>query len=138
MNESWPISHGERTLMTFAPPILPQRLTHEPEKATVKLSSVSDTLNVSIPDSAEIPPSWYVYLILGVDAQSPDWTGPEEPTGVWDDASDDAVKLTGIELQIPKAELKKYLNKQVKLRYKFADESSMEPCSEPLLFRIEG
>lgn len=48
------------------------------------------------------------------------------------------VKLTGIELRIPKAELEKYLNTEVELRYKFADESSMEPCSQPLKLYIEA
>ncbi|WP_256585120.1 hypothetical protein [Pseudomonas sp. Irchel s3b2] len=59
--------------------------------------------------------------------------GLAEPTGVWDEASDDVVTQTGIELRIPKAELEKCRNTEIELRYKFADESSMEPCSDPLM-----
>ncbi|WP_339527027.1 hypothetical protein [Pseudomonas sp. EL_65y_Pfl2_R96] len=123
--------------MTFAPPILPQLLKHEPEKATVKLSHLGDDLIVRVPDPRDIPPNWEVYPILGADTEEPDWKGLEGPTGAWDDASDDMAKLTGIELRIPKVELEKYKNTEVELRYKFADESSLEPCSEPLRLYIE-
>jgi hypothetical protein len=125
--------------MTFAPPILPQLPGHEPEKVTVTLSSLNDTLNVLIPDSDEIPPDWTVYLILGADAEYPEWDSHDVPTGIWDDPIDDAITTRkGIELEIPKAELEKYKNRAVELRYKFLDESSFEPCSEPLLLHIEA
>ncbi|MHC8383665.1 hypothetical protein [Pseudomonas sp. LB3P14] len=124
--------------MTFAIPMLPRFPSDEPDKATVKLSDLSDDLIVRVPDPNDIPPNWDVYPILGADTEAPDWKGLAEPTGVWDDASDDMVKLTGIELRIPKAELEKYQNAEVELRYKFADESSLEPCSEPLRLYFEA
>lgn len=124
--------------MTFAIPVLPLFPSHEADKATVKLSNLSDSLIVRVPDPNDIPPNWEVYPILGADTEEPDWKGLEEPTGDWDDASDDMVKRRGIELRVPKAELEKYQNTEVELRYKFVDESSMEPCSEPLRLYIEA
>ncbi|MGE8190482.1 hypothetical protein [Pseudomonas sp. NPDC086278] len=125
-------------MMQFATPTLPQfpDLT-SPNAATVKLSSLGESLSIAVPDSAEIAANWDVYPILGADTQTPDWTGQEAPTGRWDDTRDEAVKLTGIELKVPKTELHKYRNQTIELRYKFADESSLEPCSEPLLLHIE-
>jgi hypothetical protein len=39
---------------------------------------------------------------------------------------------------MPKEALRPYLNREVELRYKFCDESSMEPFSQVLRLRIEG
>lgn len=124
--------------MTFAIAHLPQFPDHPADQATIQLSTLSEDLIVRVPDPNDIPPNWDVYPILGTNTEEPDWEGLAEPTGVWDEASDDMVKLTGIELRIPKAELEKYLNTEVELRYKFADESSLEPCSEPLRLYIEA
>ncbi|RON19817.1 hypothetical protein [Pseudomonas frederiksbergensis] len=124
--------------MTFSIPVLPRFSPHEPDKAIIKLSNVGDFLIVRVPDPNDIPPNWDVYPILGADTEEPDWEGLAEPTGVWDDASDDMVKRMGIELLIPKAELEKYQNTEIELRYKFADESSLEPCSEPLRLYVEA
>lgn len=93
---------------------------------------------VRVPDPNDIPPNRDVYPILGANTEEPDWEGLAEPNGVWDEASDDVVKQTGIELRIPKAKLEKYRNTKIELRYKFADVSSMEPCSEPLRLYIES
>ncbi|HJR29688.1 MAG TPA: hypothetical protein VJ889_13340 [Pseudomonas sp.] len=124
--------------MTFASASLPQFPDHPADQATIQLSTFSEDLIVRVPDPNDIPPNWDVYPILGTNTEQPDWEGLAEPTGVWDEASDDMVKLTGIELRIPKTELEKYLNTEVELRYKFADESSLEPCSEPLKLYIEA
>lgn len=124
--------------MTYAPPILVQPIHQASERQTVYLSSLGDTLKVLVPDTDDFPANWDVYPILGGDPQLPDWTGLEVPTGVWDDAVDDLAKLSGIELQIPIAVLEKYSEKEVYLRYKFADESSMEPYSAPLTLYIEA
>ncbi|WP_460147946.1 hypothetical protein [Pseudomonas sp. S2_A02] len=124
--------------MTFAIPVLPRFPSHAPDKATVKLSNLNDSLIVRVPDPNDIPPNWDVYPILGADTEAPDWEGLAEPTGVWDEASDDVVKRKGIELRIPKAELEKYRNTEIELRYKFADESSLEPCSESLRLYVEA
>lgn len=123
--------------MTFASAYLPQFPDYPVDQVTIRLSTLSEDLIVRVPDPNDIPPNWDVYPILGTNTEEPDWEGLAEPTGVWDEASDDMVKLTGIELRIPKAELEKYLNTEVELRYKFADESSLEPCSEPLKLYIE-
>ncbi|MBN3863060.1 hypothetical protein HCU66_12565 [Pseudomonas frederiksbergensis] len=124
--------------MTFAIAYLPQFPDHPADQATIPLSTLSEDLIVRVPDPNDIPPNWDVYPILGTNTEEPDWEGLAEPTGVWDEASDDMVKLTGIELRVPKSELEKYLNTEVELRYKFADESSLEPCSEPLRLYIEA
>nr|WP_315446838.1 hypothetical protein [uncultured Pseudomonas sp.] len=124
--------------MTFAPPTLPQCLPHSPETVTVKLSLLSDDLIVEVPDSSNFAANWSVYAILGDDPEEPDWAGEKVDTGAWDDAEDEMEKLTGIELQIPKEVLKAYLNTEIELRYKFQDESSMEPCSAPLILHIEA
>jgi hypothetical protein len=132
------IFQGERFNMTFAIAHLPQFPEHSADRATIQLSTLSEDLIVRVPDPNDIPPNWDVYPILGTNTEEPDWEGLAEPTGVWDDACDDMVKLTGIELRIPKTELEKYLNTEVQLRYKLADESSLEPCSEPLILFIEA
>lgn len=124
--------------MMLAPPLLPQLPSQPPEKTIVKLSSLSDALKVLVPDSDYFRANWDVYPILGANPESPDWAGPEEPTGVWDEAEDDMVKLSGIGLHIPKAVLERYSNTAVELRYKFADESSMEPYSDPVKLYIEA
>lgn len=124
--------------MTFASAYLAQFPKHPADQATIQLSTLGEDLIVRVPDPNDIPPNWDVYPILGTNTEEPDWEGLAEPTGAWDEASDDMVKLTGIELRVPKAELEKYLNTEVELRYKFADESSLEPCSEPLKLYIEA
>ncbi|AXJ03248.1 hypothetical protein CFN16_03660 [Pseudomonas fluorescens] len=124
--------------MTFATAHLPQFPDHASDSIILRLSTLDDDLIVQVPDGQNTPPNWDVYPILGDDPEEPDWLGLSEPTGVWDDALDDMVGLTGIELSIPKFELEKYLNSTVELRYKFADESSLEPCSEPLKLYIKA
>jgi hypothetical protein len=124
--------------MCFPSPILPQfPIDSRDEMAVVSLSNLADTLIVRIPDPHDIPPNWEVYPILGADPDEPEWRGEQQPAGIWDDAADDMIELTGIELEIAKADLAPYLGTQVELRYKFADESSLELCSELLLMRIE-
>ncbi|WP_439820681.1 hypothetical protein ACSPX5_28085 [Pseudomonas sp. HLG18] len=124
--------------MTFAAAHLPQFPDHASDSIILRLSTLDDDLIVQVPDGQSTPPNWDVYPILGEDPEEPEWQGLSEPTGVWDDGLDDMVGLTGIELSIPRFELEKYLNSTVELRYKFADESSLEPCSEPLLLHIES
>ncbi|TVT84654.1 hypothetical protein [Pseudomonas sp. H3(2019)] len=124
--------------MSFSIPVLIQSPVGTPVKvATVTLSSLSGALKVQIPDSDEIPANWDVYLILGADVDNPDWAGPEKPTGVWDDVCGEPIKVTGLELEVPKAELEKHKNGTIELRYKFSDESSLTPSSEPVRLRIE-
>jgi hypothetical protein len=105
---------------------------------TLQLSVLPDVLIVQVPDSSDFPANWSVYPILGDDPEQPEWAGDEVDTGTWDDAEDDMEKLTGIELQISRQALHAYLNTDVELRYKFVDESSMEPFSQPLRLRIVG
>ncbi len=124
--------------MTFAAAHLPQFPDHASDSIILRLSTLDDDLIVQIPDGQNTPPNWDVYPILGDDPEEPEWLGLSEPTGAWDDALDDMVGMTGIELSIPRFELEKYLNSTVELRYKFADESSLEPCSEPLKLYIEA
>jgi hypothetical protein len=76
--------------------------------------------------------------VIGDAPEEPEWQGLSKPTGTWDDALDDMVGLTGIELSIPRFELEKYLNSTVELRYKFADEASLEPSFEPLKLYVEA
>ncbi|ANI52588.1 MULTISPECIES: hypothetical protein [Pseudomonas] len=123
--------------MTFAAAHLPQFPDHASDSIILRLSSLDDDLIVRVPDGQNTPPNWDVYPILGDDPEEPEWQGLSEQTGVWDDALDDMVGLTGIELSIPRFELEKYLNSTVELRYKFADEASLEPSSEPLTLHIE-
>ena len=124
--------------MTFAAAHLPQFPDHASDSIILRLSTLDDDLIVRVPDGQNTPPNWDVYPILGDDPEEPEWQGLSEPTGVWDDALDDMVGLTGIELSIPRFELEKYLNSTVELRYKFADESGLEPCSEPLRLYVEA
>ncbi|MDP9711473.1 UNVERIFIED_ORG: hypothetical protein J2X80_003563 [Pseudomonas fluorescens] len=123
--------------MTFAAAHLPQFPDHASDSIILRLSTLDDDLIVRVPDGQNTPPNWDVYPILGDDPEEPEWLGLSEPTGVWDDVLDDMVGLTGIELSIPRFELEKYLNSTVELRYKFADEASLEPSSEPLTLHIE-
>ncbi|VVM61964.1 hypothetical protein PS662_01354 [Pseudomonas fluorescens] len=124
--------------MNFSSPILPQfPPLNTDQPAVIELSKLRDCLIVRVPEPNDIPPNWDAYPIFGADPDEPDWRGVEEPTGYWDDAIEDMVKRTGIELKIPKADLERYQGRKVELRYKFADESSLEPCSEPLLILIE-
>lgn len=124
--------------MNFPSPILPQFSRLEPNQiSVVTLAQLRECLVVRVPEPNDFPPNWDVYPILGRDPEEPDWRGVEEPTGFWDDAMEDMAKRTGIELKIPKAALEQYRGRAVELRYKFADESSLEPSSEPLLILIE-
>ncbi|MFJ7316290.1 hypothetical protein ACIQVE_26790 [Pseudomonas sp. NPDC098747] len=123
--------------MIYAPPELPQFLPHSPDTATVNVSALSDELIVQVPDSGDFAANWSVYAILGDDPEEPEWAGEEVNTGTWDDAEDEMEKLTGIELRIPKEALLPYLHTEIELRYRFQDESSQAPFSEPLLLRIE-
>jgi len=123
--------------MTFAAAHLPQFPDHASDSIILRLSTLDNDLIVRVPDGQNTPPNWDVYPILGDDPEEPEWQGLSEQTGVWDDALDDMVGLTGIELSIPRFELEKYLNSTVELRYKFADEASLEPSSEPLTLHIE-
>lgn len=124
--------------MIYAPPELPQFLPHPPDTATVDVSTLSDDLIVRVPESGDFAANWSVYAILGDDPEEPEWASDEVNTGTWDDAEDEMEKLTGIELHIPKEALLPYLNADIELRYKFQDESSMEPFSAPLTLRIEA
>ncbi|WP_426235561.1 hypothetical protein [Pseudomonas sp. TWP3-2] len=124
--------------MTFAIAQLPQFPDHAADVVTVQLSSLGEDLIVRVPDDQDTPSNWEVYPILGADPDEPDWQGSSEPTGIWNEELDDMVGVTGIELRIPKSALENYLNATVELRYKFADESSLEPCSEPLNLHIEA
>ena len=85
--------------MTFAAAHLPQFPDHASDSIILRLSTLDDDLIVHVPDGQNTPPNWDVYPILGDDPEEPEWQGLSEPTGVWDDALDDMVGLTGIELQ---------------------------------------
>ncbi|MBF6032287.1 hypothetical protein H8F23_03360 [Pseudomonas sp. P155] len=124
--------------MNYAAPTLSQIAAPTSDTLTLQLSTLPDVMIVQVPDSSDFPANWSVYPILGDDPEEPEWEGEEVNTGTWDDAEDEMEKLTGIELQIPKEALRPYLNREVELRYKFSDESSMEPFSEVLRLRIEG
>ncbi|WP_447783598.1 hypothetical protein [Pseudomonas germanica] len=121
----------------YAAPTLSKMAAQSSCTLTLQLSTLPDVLIVQVPDSSDFPANWRVYPILGDDPEEPEWIGEEVDTGTWDDAEDEMEKLTGIELQIPKEALRPYLNRVVELRYKFCDESSMEPFSEVLRLRIE-
>lgn len=124
--------------MNYAAPTLSQIAASASAPLTLQLSMLPDVMIVQVPDSSDFPANWSVYPILGDDPEEPEWEGEEVNTGTWDDAEDEMEKLTGIELQMPKEALRPYLNREVELRYKFCDESSMEPFSQVLRLRIEG
>lgn len=124
--------------MNYAAPTLSQIAASASDPLTLQLSMLPDVMIVQVPDSSDFPENWSVYPILGDDPEEPEWEGEEVNTGTWDDAEDEMEKLTGIELQMPKEALRPYLNREVELRYKFCDESSMEPFSQVLRLRIEG
>ncbi|MDX9674697.1 hypothetical protein CLU80_3593 [Pseudomonas sp. 29] len=122
----------------YAAPTLSQIAASSSDILTLQLSTLPDVLTALVPDSSDFPANWSVYPILGDDPETPLWAGEEVDTGTWDDAEDEMEKLMGIELQIPKEALRPYLNTDVELRYKFVDESSMEPFSQALTLRIEA
>jgi hypothetical protein len=124
--------------MNYAAPTLSQIAASAYDTLTLQLSMLPDVMIVQVPDSSDFPANWSVYPILGDDPEEPEWAGEEVNTGTWDDAEDEMEKLTGIELQMPKEALRPYLNRVVELRYKFSDESSMEPFSQVLRLRIEA
>ncbi|UUT13595.1 hypothetical protein NQ186_05305 [Pseudomonas zeae] len=122
----------------YAAPTLSQIAASSSDILTLQLSTLPDVLTALVPDSSDFPANWSVYPILGDDPETPLWAGEEVDTGTRDDAEDEMEKLMGIELQIPKEALRPYLNTDVELRYKFVDESSMEPFSQALTLRIEA
>ncbi|SEO74255.1 hypothetical protein [Pseudomonas sp. ok266] len=122
----------------YAAPTLSQIAASSSDILTLQLSTLPDVLTALVPDSSDFPANWSVYPILGDDPETPLWAGEEVDTGTWDDAEDEMEKLMGIELQITKEALRPYLNTDVELRYKFVDESSMEPFSQALTLRIEA
>ncbi|KII33214.1 MULTISPECIES: hypothetical protein [Pseudomonas] len=122
----------------YTAPTLSHIAASSSDTLTLQLSQLPDILIVQVPDSSDFAANWSVYAILGNDPEQPDWAGEEVDTGTWDDAEDEMEKLTGIELQLPKEVLRPYLNTDVELRYKFCDESSMEPSSLALTLRIEA
>lgn len=61
--------------MMLAPPHLAQLSNQEPEITAVKLSTLSDTLKILVPDSDYFRANWDVYPILGDDPDAPDWAG---------------------------------------------------------------
>jgi hypothetical protein len=124
--------------VNYAAPTLAQMTSSASDALTLQLSVLPDVLIVQVPDSSDFPANWSVYPILGDDPEEPEWAGEEVNTGTWDDAEDEMEKLTGIELQIPKETLRPYLNTDVELRYKFVDESSMEPFSQAVTLRIKA
>ena len=124
--------------VNYAAPTLAQVASSAFDTLTLQLSVLPDVLIVQVPDSSDFPANWSVYPILGGDPEEPEWAGEEVDTGTWDDAEDEMEKLTGIELQISKDVLQRYLNTTIELRYKFLDESSMEPYSAPLRLKIEA
>ncbi|MBC3206407.1 hypothetical protein HU755_06365 [Pseudomonas sp. SWRI111] len=124
--------------MHLAAPTLTHVAPSQDDCVTLQLSQLPDILTVQVPDSSDFAANWSVYAILGDDPEEPEWQGEEVDTGAWDDAEDEMEKLTGIELQVPKEALRPYLNREVELRYKFADESSMEPYSQALRLRVES
>ncbi|QXI14925.1 hypothetical protein [Pseudomonas hamedanensis] len=124
--------------MHLAAPTLAHVAPSQDDCVTLQLSQLPDILTVQVPDSSDFAANWSVYAILGGDPEEPEWQGEEVDTGAWDDAEDEMEKLTGIELQVPKEALRPYLNREVELRYKFADESSMEPYSQALKLRVES
>ncbi|MBV4487289.1 hypothetical protein HU727_017025 [Pseudomonas sp. SWRI153] len=124
--------------MHFAAPTLAHVAPAQHDRITLQLSQLPDILTVEVPDSSDLSASWSVYAILGSDAEEPEWEGDEVDTGAWDDAGDEMEKLFDIEVQLPKEALQPYLNREVELRYKFRDESSMEPYSQALRLWIEA
>lgn len=123
--------------VNYAAPTLAQIASSASDTLTLQISALPDVLIMQVPDSSDFPANWSVYPILGDNPEEPEWAGEEVDTGTWDDAEDEMEKLTGIELQIPKEALRPYLNREVVLRYKFCDESSMEPFSQVLRLQIE-
>lgn len=124
--------------MHFAAPTLTHTAPAQHDRVTVQLSQMPEILTVQVPDSSDFAANWSVYAILGSDAEEPEWEGDEVDTGAWDDAEDEMEKLFDIEVQLPKEALQPYLGREVELRYKFRDESSMEPYSQALRMRIEA
>lgn len=124
--------------VNYAAPTLAQVASSASGTLTLQLSVLPDVLIVQVPDSSDFPANWSVYPILGNDPEEPVWAGEEVDTGTWDDAEDEMEKLTGIELQIPKEALLAYVNRDIELRYRFVDESSMGPFSQALRLRVEG
>jgi len=119
-------------MSNFTLPILTQFSGNKPaEKVTIKLSKLGANLEVQIPDSNEISADWSAYPILGANKDQPEWSGPQVAAGTWDDANDGMVKLMGLKVTVPKAELQKYLGRQVELRYRFANESGYDLYSDP-------
>lgn len=124
--------------MHFAAPTLSNAAPAQDDCVTLQLSRLPEILTVQVPDSSDFAANWSVYAILGSDGEEPEWEGDEVDTGAWDDAEDEMEKLFDIEVQLPKEALQPYLGREVELRYKFRDESSMEPYSQALRLRIEA
>ncbi|MDB5996698.1 MAG: hypothetical protein JWP42_3834 [Pseudomonas sp.] len=137
MNHDTTRTESEPTMM-LAPPLLAPLSSQAPDITTLKLSTLSDTLKILVPESDYFRANWDVYPILGDDPDVPDWAGLEEPAGIWDEVWNDMIKRLDIELHIPKEVLHRYMNTTVALRYKFSDESSMEPYSAPIMLSIEA
>jgi hypothetical protein len=104
---------------------------------SVALSALTGSLQISIPDSADIRPEHDVRAIFGANDEKPDWAGDYVQIGRWNDETGEVERAQDFSVDVPKKALEKYVNKTVTVRYQSRNESSDATSSEPLQLRIE-
>ncbi|WP_348748715.1 hypothetical protein [Pseudomonas rhodesiae] len=102
----------------------------------IKLSTVSGSLKLSIPDERIKSPYDLLYPTLGEDGlDTAEWQGNQVQTGE-DDEEGDTVKRKGIKLDIPRSALMTYVGKTVDLFFVTSGESG-KTTSEPLRIKVQ-
>ncbi|MGE8067780.1 hypothetical protein [Pseudomonas sp. NPDC089569] len=124
--------------MTLPAPVLTDFPTaNDGKEIVVALSKLSASLEVGIPDSADISPLDNVYAILGENVEPADWSSGVVPAGRWSDETDDVERVPNLTVLVPKKQLERYVNKTVTLRFQTSGESGLTNTSAPLSLRIE-
>ena len=108
-----------------------------PATDCVVLSQMGDSLQICIPDSADIGLTQDVCITIGDDGDAPDWTSRSKPIAKWDELTQDVVKTRDFSMSLPKSTLEKYANETVQVRYRSLNETGNETLSQPLELRIQ-
>ncbi|WP_431481887.1 hypothetical protein [Pseudomonas thivervalensis] len=97
------------------------------------------TLTIVVPGNQKPPLYDYVYLVLGPDEEKPGKEMPGVERGSLVDETDPEnpqPKTENTLMTLPKEVLKKYLGKEVRLRYETYGESEVHRYSTPITLKI--
>jgi hypothetical protein len=131
--------------MTLPAPTLRDFPTENSDgEIVVSLSKLKDSLEIEIPDSAQIHGENEVCAILGEDEADPDWRGSRRDgpgyrvsAGAFNEETEEFERTLGLKVHASKKNLKPYLNQTVTLRYQAIDASDFMTSSSSLTLCIE-